>query len=398
MPEINLLPDELRDKEEKELESIRKKPKRISIEMSSPQKEKIDQPLRAATPSLLSRLFARKTTPAKPLPAEPEAWAPKSEISAEKRAEEKVLHIPKTKPAQTKPSFGLSLPHWAGSKKTESKPQAIKTQGEAKGVSEIKLPLSKDEIKLEIAKPKEEKKKVKINLFKGFSLFGKRRKKDKEKDFDKKFDKIKFSKKEEGKKREEEKFIDVNLIPEELAKHPELDLSKKLFVGGMVIFICILLVALVYLGITWYQLRITQQIKEIEIEIAEVNKQISQLETTKTAALDLQNRLNLIRQLLDRHVYWTKFFDLLEKYTISDVYYTNFSMVGNDRLSISAIGKDYNSVAQQLVAFQNAADFVKNVRIDSASAEIDTAGGNYIGVSFSVYLEFVPGIFLDPIK
>ena len=166
----------------------------------------------------------------------------------------------------------------------------------------------------------------------------------------------------------------------------------------MVIFICILLVALVYLGITWYQLRITQQIKEIEIEIAEVNKQISQLETKKTAALDLQNRLNLIRQLLDRHVYWTKFFDLLEKYTISDVYYTNFSMVGNDRLSISAIGKDYNSVAQQLVAFQNAADFVKNVRIDSASAEIDTAGGNYIGVSFSVYLEFVPGIFLDPIK
>lgn len=67
MPEINLLPDELRQKEQRELESVRKKPKVFNIEMSRPQKEEVKQPLRTSQPSFFTRLFSKKEKPAKVL-------------------------------------------------------------------------------------------------------------------------------------------------------------------------------------------------------------------------------------------------------------------------------------------------------------------------------------------
>jgi type II secretory pathway pseudopilin PulG len=191
-------------------------------------------------------------------------------------------------------------------------------------------------------------------------------------------------------------ILDINLIPVELAKHPEIEFPKKLFQSGLILALVILLVIGSYLGITWYQFRITKQIQKLENQIADLDQQIKGLEADKSAVLTLQNRLKLVRQLLDNHVYWTKFFALLEKYTISEVYYTNFSMTGREQLVISAKGRDYQSVAKQLMAFQQASDFVKNVRIDSAAAEIDSADGTYLGVNFNINLEFLPGVFLRP--
>ena len=112
------------------------------------------------------------------------------------------------------------------------------------------------------------------------------------------------------------------------------------------------------------------------------------------SALEMQKYLGIIQQLLDNHLYWTKFFTFLEKYTISDVYYANFSMAGTEKLVISAVGKDYESVAKQLVNFQKAPDFIKNVSINNASAVINYEKGKYEGVDFNIDLEFMPEIFL----
>jgi hypothetical protein len=166
----------------------------------------------------------------------------------------------------------------------------------------------------------------------------------------------------------------------------------------LTIFIFILLVVGGYLGITWYQLKITREIEELETDIIALDRQIDRYESEKSAALELQNRLAVIRELLDSHVYWTKFFGLLEKYTIDEVYYINFSMAGSEKLIISAVGKDYESVAKQLIAFQQATDFVETVRINAAAAEIDPEEGTYTGVNFNIDLEFLPGVFLEPIE
>ena len=96
MPDINLLPDELRGKEEKELKSVRKKPKRIRIEMSSPQRDVVEQPLKQSRPSLISRLFTKKTKPGAKIAVDREQVKPKI-IDNQVRAVEKIIHIPKIK-------------------------------------------------------------------------------------------------------------------------------------------------------------------------------------------------------------------------------------------------------------------------------------------------------------
>ncbi len=191
--------------------------------------------------------------------------------------------------------------------------------------------------------------------------------------------------------------FDINLIPKELAGQEQFELPKKLFLSGLVVFIAILIVGGAYLGFTWYQLKINREIGALKTEIKTIEDQIAEQEKSKLAAIDLQQRLNLIKDLLNKHVYWTKFFEQLEKYTIDEVYYANFSMAGTEKVTLAAVGKDYESVAKQLVAFQQAKDFITQVDINSASAEVNEEGG-YNRVSFNIDLVFLPEVFYKPIK
>ncbi len=192
--------------------------------------------------------------------------------------------------------------------------------------------------------------------------------------------------------------LDVNLIPSELSRRPELDLPRKMIISGGIIATCLIIIIAIYLGITWYQLQITRDIESLQSQITDIDAQIAQLERDKNDATLLQQQLQATRTLLDKHVYWTKFFDLLAQHTAPDVYYTNFSMTGRDKLVISAVAKDYKAIARQLTIFQDADNFIKNVRIDAASAVINQESGLFSGVSFTINLEFVPDIFFKPLE
>jgi len=164
VPEINLLPDELREKEEKELRAVRKKPRVVKIEMSKPSKEKTKPPLKTSRPSLLSRLFARKVKPAEPMPAEPGTTATKPDIPETKRITEKVLHIPKVKGAPAKPSFGLLADEIIVGEEEAPAAEELKPEEKVKAAKEIKLPPQKEKVEMEITKPKKEREKKKFGF------------------------------------------------------------------------------------------------------------------------------------------------------------------------------------------------------------------------------------------
>jgi len=348
------------------------------------------KPLKTSRPSFFSRLFSKKTKPAASSSSEPKVRDSDPKETDEKKTSEKVFHIPKIESAKDQASPDLLAGNISVSKResekaeSESEDRVVMPHGSGLSVKEQKgkEKFAPEPPKLARFKAKDSKPKKKFSFWKIFT--GEKDKKDK--------------RTSEERLDERGKRLDVNLIPEEFAKKPEVKLSRKLFIGGMVVFISVLLVGGGYLGISWYQIKITEQIKGLETEIAILNQQISKYEKGKSVALELQRHLGIIHQLLDDHIYWTQFFALLEKYTIDEVYFTNFSMAGGDNLSISAIGRDYNSVAKQLVVFQNATDFVRSVRIDAASAEIDQEEGSYAGVSFNINLEFLSDIFLKPIE
>jgi hypothetical protein len=125
---------------------------------------------------------------------------------------------------------------------------------------------------------------------------------------------------------------------------------------------------------------------------------LAEIENIKSQLLDFQeiseeinntgNDIATVLDLLNKHVYWTNFFDLLEEYTLDNVYYTGFASSNNGALTLAATAPDYYSVAKQLKILQQeeASEFITDVDISSASASDS-------GVDFSISLTLNPGLF-----
>jgi len=75
----------------------------------------------------------------------------------------------------------------------------------------------------------------------------------------------------------------------------------------------------------------------------------------------IDERIELAKEILDKHIYWTNFFDFLEIYTIPNVYFGDFSAQSGERVQMIATSRDLMSLAQQIVAFDNAEDFYSRV-------------------------------------
>ena len=418
MGNINLLPEELREKEQKEIEAVSKKPKTIEIKLSTPSSEsKLLEPVRPK-PSLFSRLFFRKKISSKKPSVSAELPnANSSEQSDKIRPEKKFFEIshqpkPVKQPAAGEPSFSKNpaIDNSSNSPKCEIKHEISKEKPDDK----ISLGSEKIiEIKNSSAQPKSKRKRIRFNLF-GWFKFSRKDKTprlvkvvaDKKEDLlVPKLDEIKTMKNKFGRKVIEHRptedladgDMDVNLIPEELAELPADDLPKKIFASSAIIVTIIVLLVVAYCGIIFYQGKIISQAESLRAEIKSLDAKIAIYEKDKAASLRLQEKFRLITSLLNKHVYWTQFFAKLEKYTVSDVYYTNFSMAGTQKLVLAAVGADYESVARQILAFQQADDFIADVEVASASAEIDS-DNNYIDVNFNINLTVVPEVFLNPIN
>lgn len=188
------------------------------------------------------------------------------------------------------------------------------------------------------------------------------------------------------------KHLDVNLMPVGLTKGPELRVTEKLMKLGFFGIFLLIFIGLIYLALTWYQLGVYQKIKIIESEIKNFDQQINLYQKDKGEALKIQRDLKTIESLLANHIHWTNFFDFLEKNTIADVYYLHLAASEDGGIILAARGKDYQSVARQLLAFMKATDFVEEVAINSATA-IERAG-SFEGVNFDVTLKLKPEIFL----
>ncbi|MFA6252946.1 MAG: hypothetical protein WCV69_01595 [Patescibacteria group bacterium] len=125
-----------------------------------------------------------------------------------------------------------------------------------------------------------------------------------------------------------------------------------------------------------------QQISEIEKKIltfSELNKNIN----------TLGQEIRVVQDALNKHIYWTHFFSLLEKYTVSDVYYSGLAVGTNGGLTLNASTNSYDSVAKQLKVLnsEKAQEFVEEASITSAKQDKDGA------VSFQIILSLNQDLF-----
>ncbi|MCD4761183.1 PilN domain-containing protein [bacterium] len=125
-----------------------------------------------------------------------------------------------------------------------------------------------------------------------------------------------------------------------------------------------------------------QQISNLEEQMLsydELNKEIH----------TLGDEIRLVQNILHRHIYWTNFFALLEKYTVAEVYYTGFSAGNSGALTLNAIGEDFEAVARQLKVLEQ--EEVKNTFVTEVDISSATLGSS--GVEFAITLILDDSLF-----
>ncbi len=183
--------------------------------------------------------------------------------------------------------------------------------------------------------------------------------------------------------------LEVNLLPSNINLPPKGELYA-VFISAFVLSIMVIILA--YFAVDIYKLKIDKEISEVEEEI---NLQASNLEEYDNLITEIsswKNKADYIKSLFDYHIYWTKFFSILEENTLKEVKFSNFSSSIDGSLSLNGSAPDYYTVSKQWKHLKNAPDFVKGITIQGASL---SGTGNDIKVNFNIVLDLADGIFLN---
>lgn len=122
---------------------------------------------------------------------------------------------------------------------------------------------------------------------------------------------------------------------------------------------------LAYIVFTVLNNKLSNQIQNVKASIAQTNNKAEiQLEQK---AKDYEEKLKSFSFILDKHIYPSKSFSIIENDTLPNVYFTTFDLNSSD-LSISLDGAtdDFRSLGRQILIFQKD-PLIKSVSLTSIS-------------------------------
>ncbi len=155
------------------------------------------------------------------------------------------------------------------------------------------------------------------------------------------------------------------------------------------IILSLLILGAIYGYVAYDKQRIISEQNRQKAEIAKIEAKILDFTALNRDISILGQEIKLVQDTLNKHIYWTNFFALLEKYTVSDVYYSGLAVGTNGGLTLSATTKSYDSVAKQLKVLNSAEakEFALAASITSASKSKDD------NVSFQITFILNPLLF-----
>jgi len=154
-------------------------------------------------------------------------------------------------------------------------------------------------------------------------------------------------------------------------------------------------IAEIYFGLDWWGEQEKQRAESLNVSIAKVNAEISKVKSKADEALAYKDKSIEVGRLLDNHIYWSNFFNWLEKNTLNTIKFDSFTGDIKGKYSLSAKALSYSEVSWQTKAFLND-PFVKKVDVSSVnftSSKDKTSLASNKGVSFTLNLELNPDIF-----
>jgi len=177
-------------------------------------------------------------------------------------------------------------------------------------------------------------------------------------------------KKEEGDVRGKEwtggGFRGTNLIKEQVSLA---EVKRRVFASlALIVAAFFLLGALDYALVYWTKSKV-QEKQSAVLRLESLRKEKIEKEKSMESVFSFEKKLTYAKLLLDKHIYWTSFFNFLERNTLTDVYYGNFDGDNSGSYSLNAKAKDFKSLARQVEIF----------RANALVKEAGASGGDYSG-------------------
>jgi len=158
--------------------------------------------------------------------------------------------------------------------------------------------------------------------------------------------------------------LDISLMPEKSAIIPRIIRSRLLILIAAFAVIVPAFI-LVWLYTDYHFEKTRNEVMVMEREMQFLKAQSESFLNVRDEIMNLEIQAVRAEKILDNHVYWTKFFSLLETYTIPNVYFGDFSADISGIIRLDATGIDLIDIAEQYIAFFQAKDFVKEVTVSS---------------------------------
>lgn len=186
---------------------------------------------------------------------------------------------------------------------------------------------------------------------------------------------------------EQNNDLGVNLLPEGINTPSGKNL---LFVLLSTFIVSCMIVIVAYFALNIYEIKLIDKYKGINVEVSSYESSLKSYDILISEIQFWQIKINKIKTLFSHHVYWTKFFETIEANTMPDIIFSSFTGSINGNLTLSAQAPDYETVVKQWNYWNSADKFVDKVVIGGAS--LSSNGTSQI-VNFSVTFDFVDNIF-----
>lgn len=187
------------------------------------------------------------------------------------------------------------------------------------------------------------------------------------------------------------KVLEVNLVKDEVGI--EFNWSKHLLSLFLTLFVSVLLVVEIYYGLDWWQKQEEDKTVAINAELATTTQQVKNISNNSKDFSIFKDKVGLTKQMADSHIYWTNFFNWLEKNTLNSVTYSDFSGDTSGSYNLGATAKTFSDISWQVKAFKDN-PMLNTVWVDSGSAGRSEGKDSVVNaVSFSIGLKVKPQIF-----
>lgn len=188
-------------------------------------------------------------------------------------------------------------------------------------------------------------------------------------------------------------LLETNLIKDEI--EIKFDYRKDLKAFALLFLLVFIIIAESYLFLNnWKDKKEKENSLYLGTEIARVKSDSATLEQSYQQALLFQKKLNLASNSLKEHVYWTNFFDFLEKNTLrKNMYYLNFSGDIYGQYLLPGLSNDVLALSFQTKTFSS------QPLVNSASVSdeeiISREGSEQNLISFNLNFALNPNIFTN---